>query len=179
MNDGVSFEAKVERWLRRSCGAGFTERRARVQGKHLQHGHEVDVHATIVNDFYKVLAGLAMAGMAVAIVAGLAKEEVIAVFSLLPSLGAGVFAAVMAADPRHVWVECKSGEGTVRRDVVWKLVGQVQDVRDLYGNAPATWYPHDVWLVVRSRFDSDALRLAREHGVRCFVEQAGDIREVI
>ena len=180
MNDGISFEAKVERWLRHRYGAGFTERRSRVQGKIMRHGHEVDVHAEIVNELYKVLATFGALGLVIASLTVLFNIDV--AFTVVSGILGGislVLALVLYNDPRHLWVECKSGEGTVRRDVVWKLVGQVQDVRAYAMTGQPAWYPHDVWLVVRSQFDVDALRLAADHDIRCFVEQAGDIREVV
>jgi len=176
VNDGVSFEAKVERWLVKR-GARFTERRARQRGKIAARGHECDVHATFVSDLWRVAAFVALVCGLASILMGVASDE--PVVAVLPG-ALGIVAVVLLASfflsPAHVWVEVKSGEGTVTRDVVWKLAQQVDDVRRL---TSAPWYPSAIWLVVRSQFDRDTLAFAREHGVRCFVEQGSDIREVI
>lgn len=176
MNNGVTFENAVERWLKKR-GARFTEKRVRQRGRVAAHGHEVDVHAIVSNPAWKrtsqLSLGTAMVGSVIAFFDGAAELQTAL---LIVASFAFVVSCLMYFGPRHVWVEVKSGEGTVRRDVVWKLVNQVEDVRTL---PDAPWYPSEAWLVARSRFDVDALSFARQHGVRCFVEQAGDIREVV
>jgi hypothetical protein len=176
-NNGVSFEVKVERWLRRSRGARFTERRARQKGQIARRGHECDVHATMVSGLWPLTAVCAAFCGLACILIGVSGAE--AMIAFLPGF-LGVVCVVLTAafflDPRHVWVEVKSGETPIKRDVVWKLVGQVSDVRGL---TAAPWYPSEAWLVSRSYFDIDALAFARAHGVRCFIEQGGDIREVV
>ena len=177
MNDGKVFEAAVDRWLQR-LGARRTERRERVQGQVAKHGHEVDVHAVFAHGAWQVwLTWMAVGG--VGFIVGLAVDNApCAVVGGAVLTIASVLLLVSLAGSRHVWVECKSSDQTVRRDVVWKLMNQVRDVREAYPHA-AQWYPEETWLVARSRFDVDALAFAKANGVRCFVEQAGDIREVI
>jgi|SRR5580692_96738 hypothetical protein len=177
MNDGVTFENAVERWLRKR-GARFTEKRVRQRGRVAAHGHEVDVHAIVSNPRWKLTSQLSIVAAIVGIVVSYADDTNMVAQTALLTFAAIMFvlACVMYFGPRHVWVECKSGDATVRRDVVWKLVNQVEDVRTLQD---ADWYPSEAWLVARSRFDVDALSFARHHGVRCFIEQAGDIREVV
>jgi hypothetical protein len=174
VNDGISFEGKVERWLQRR-GATFTERRVRLRGRVAKHGHEVDVHAAFGNGAWRVFAGLS-AFMFVTVVLGLAlSEDAFTVIGVIGLVGFTIVTIAFAVEQNHIWIECKSGEGTVRRDVVWKLSTQVTDVRE----ERAAWIPKEAWLVARSQFDVDALRFARDHGIRCFVEQSGDIREVV
>ena len=128
MNNGVSFEGAVERWVVRR-GATFTERRVRVGGAVAQHGHEVDVHAVFGSDGWKMTAPPAIAGLFAGILGAAIESVTIAV------LGFAVFAVFLivtgaiASERRHIWIECKSGDGTVRRDVIWKLASQVADVR--------------------------------------------------
>ena len=176
MNDGIAFEATVERWLRKSRGAGFTERRTRQRGRVARHGHECDVHATVISDAWRWWAMVTIFWAIACIVFGFTDLDGAVIgtgVAGLLSLGAVV---LVFLDPRHVWVECKSGEGSVTREMVWKLVMQVEDVRELVG---AQWRPNEAWLVSRAPFDVDALAFARERRVRCFVEQRGDIREVV
>ena len=180
MNDGVDFEVQVERWLRRQRGARFTERRVRQRGKIARHGHECDVHATMVSPLWVLPLITAVASilgcLAMAVSGG---DQTLAIVPGVLGVLSVALLAVFFADPRHVWIECKSGEGSIKRDVVWKLVGQVDDVRRFAGQGGGAWYPSEVWLVARGAFDVDALAFAREAGVRCFVQQSGDIREVV
>lgn len=176
MNDGVSFEAKVERWLIRR-GARFTERRARQRGKVAARGHECDVHATFVSQLWRLAAFVALVcAFGTAATGSFSDEPALAIFPGTLGVVSVVLLAAFFLAPNHIWVEVKSGEGAVTREVVWKLVQQVADVR----LAPvASWRPSAAWLVARSHFDRDTLAFAREHGVRCFVEHGTDIREVI
>jgi hypothetical protein len=174
MNDGVSFEVKVERWLLKR-GALRTERRVRMPGRVAKHGHEVDVHAVFGSNATPALFFASLATTIVTfvgyVVDSVALGAVAAVLTIVIAL-LGLAALLHRA---HVWVECKSGETVVRREVIWKLVQQLQDVRE----ASPKWYPSAAWLVVRNVLDVETIRFAHEHGIRCFVEQAGDIREVI
>ena len=172
-NDGISFEIKVERWLIRK-GAIQTERRERVPGRIAKNGHECDVHAVFGGSPGPFIALLCVA-FVVMLVGGLTQEVAVAAFGGISFIVMAVAAGATSLSRTHIWVEAKSGDAPVRRDVVWKLVEQLRDVRE---HGPA-WYPAQAWLVVRSAFDVDAIRFAHEHGIRCFVEQAGDIREVL
>jgi hypothetical protein len=177
MNDGKLFEGAVARWLAKS-GAAKIERRVRVAGDVAQHGHEVDVRAFLVNPLWKLfmIVGLIAIFMGAVSIAFDAEA-----FTILSGIIGSAFVSLAFAfrlDPHRVWIECKSGELTVRRDVVWKLAGQVEDVRR---NAltKGTWFPSEAWIVARSRFDVDALQFAKKNKIRCFLEQSGDIREVL
>jgi len=175
MNDGVSFENTVERWLRRR-GARTAERRAHVRGKIAQRTHEVDVHATVVSEMWKPSAAFALTSLVAMFAGGVIGVGIVCAIGMLMLAGSTVMIFVFLTDPKHVWVECKSGEATITRAVVWKLVGQVDDVREW---PHAKWFPHEAWIVSRAPFDVDALAVARDHGVRCFQEQRGQIHEVV
>lgn len=172
MSDGVRFEERVESWLRKERGARFTERRARLQGRVASRGHEVDVHATARSSLWVFF-------LLVAIGAGVLGTEpavdAAATVTLLLVTAAASVASYALFRPRHFWVECKSGDTNVRRDVVWKLVMQVVDARELRQD----WYPSEVWLVSRAGFDVDAIKFARESKIRCFIEERGTFREVV
>ena len=168
MNDGIAFETRVETWLRKHRGAAFTERRARVAGRVASRGHEVDVHAAMRTTLWIPLLAFAVFFGFV----GLTGDNG-GVF--IAALCVGTLAIIAAATHRrHLWIEVKSGEANVRRDVVWKLLSQVTDARELRQD----WTPSEVWIVARSGFDVDALRFAKESRIRCFVAQGGTIVEI-
>ena len=168
MNDGIAFETRVETWLRKNHNASFTERRVRIHGRVASRGHEVDVHAAMRTALWMPLAAFA----ALFGVIGLDNESYAIVVAAAIVAIVAIIAAV--AHRRHIWVEVKSGETNVRRDVVWKLMSQVVDARGLQQD----WHPSEVWLVSKFGFDVDAIRFAKESRVRCFVAQGGTIVEI-
>jgi len=174
MNDGTSFEAKVERWLLKR-GALRTERRVRMPGRVAKHGHEVDVHAVFGSNATPALFFASLATTITMFVGFVVDSTPIITLAGVFTFALAILGIGSLLHRAHVWVECKSGETVVRREVIWKLVQQLQDVRE----ASPKWYPSAAWLVVRNVLDVETIRFAHEHGIRCFVEQAGDIREVI
>jgi hypothetical protein len=169
MNDGIAFETRVEAWLRKHRGAVFTERRARVAGRVASRGHEVDVHAAVRSTLWMPL-------LAFGALFGFIGLDMDSGPLFLAALMVGTCAIIAAAaHRRHIWVEAKSGEANIRRDVIWKLVSQVADARELQQD----WTPSEVWIVARSGFDVDALKFAKESRIRCFLEQGGTIVEVL
>ena len=174
MNDGVSFEAKVERWLIKR-GALRTERRVRMRGRVAKHGHEVDVHAVFGSNATPTLFVLSLSTSSLLLVGSVTDSPVLGVAGGVLTLIFAVLGLAALLHRSHIWVEAKSGETVVRREVVWKLVQQLKDVRE----SSPEWYPSQAWLVVRNVLDVETIRFAHEHGIRCFVEQAGDIREVL
>ena len=176
MNTGIPFERTVERWLVKQHGAYFTERRAKQRGRVAAHAHECDVHAKVGNDLWHVSALVCAFCVVSCVGAGIAQEPLAVIAAGLLGICSLVATMTFLFDPKHIWVEVKSGEGTITRATVWKLVNQVEDVRE---NPTAAWYPHQAWLVSSAPLDRDALAFAREHGVRVFVElQRGELREV-
>lgn len=174
MNDGIPFERTVESWLHRR-GARMTERRVPLRGRVAQRTHECDVHATMIREVWRPAAAIGAFFAFACIGGGLADELMMSLVSGILGLACLVLTTVIFLDPKHIWVEAKSGEATITRAVVWKLANQLEDVR----NAPAAlWYPSEAWIVARSPFDVDALAFAHEHGIRCFQEQRGRIHEV-
>jgi hypothetical protein len=177
VNDGTTFERAVARWLDRA-GATTIKRRVRLPGDVAHHGHEVDVFVETVNTVWRFLLVVGLFSGFVAGVAAVTDLTTFAVTTGFLALVCTLLAITFRLDPKRIWVECKSGELTVRRDVVWKLAGQVEDVRN-HALRKGTWYPGEVWIVARSRFDVDALAFAKKNRVRCFLEQSGDIREIV
>jgi hypothetical protein len=76
---------------------------------------------------------------------------------------------------RHVWVECKDRKSSTKRADIMKLTSSVADVRQ---NDRAPWKPDEVWFASSSRYDQDAIAIAKEHGVRCFQLQHDSFVEV-
>jgi hypothetical protein len=93
----------------------------------------------------------------------------------LGALGVAGFVAGRAIERRtryHVWLQCETR--TITAADVQKLADTVQDVR---ARDDRTWTPDHAWLVAPA-FAPDAASLARASGVRCFVRQGGQTREV-
>lgn len=168
MNPGEALEVAVERWLQRRFGAK-TERRTRQRGAVAERCWEVDVHAVIPRAWKPA----AMASL-LSVVMGsmLAAGDMTSLALLFVFIGSttGLLALILAAGPRHVWVEAKDRASSVKRVDMIKLVEASRDVQ-LFGEA--RWYPQEVWMVSSSDFDRDALNFARARGVRCFLARRG------
>jgi len=175
MNDGQSLERSVERWMRRK-GARFTERRVRMPGLVAEWGWECDVHAVLPRPEWRGLL-VAAALLGAVSLPGLALEPLLGVFMGFGAIVLGVVSMGALFASRHVWIEVKDRTDTVRRDVVLKLNGAIADVR---AHPSASWVAEEAWIVTRSGFDRDAVSLARQYGIRCFVYQGhGYLQEVV
>lgn len=72
----------------------------------------------------------------------------------------------------HVWLQCETRP--VSTADVQDLVDAVDEVKRRSDRA---WYPHQAWLIAPAVSDA-AATLARASGVRCFIRDGGQTREV-
>jgi hypothetical protein len=79
------------------------------------------------------------------------------------------------ATRRHVWVECKDRQTSIKRTDINKVQNSVEDVK---ANSNAKWKPNEVWFASTSAYDHDALNFAREHSIRCFQLTDEGIEEI-
>lgn len=85
------------------------------------------------------------------------------------------FAASRVLEQRtryHVWLQCETR--AVSTADVQSLVDAVADVKE---RGDRSWYPHQTWLIAPAVSDA-AASLARVSGVRCFIRDRDQTREV-
>ena len=186
---GAELEVAFASWMESNLGYTSTNRNVLINGKASKRPYEVDVHGEIYSRFWRVLhvGGIAMLLLAIATaiwprdLVEVHRAVEISVSSIVPeATGWGLAMVSMMAfvigfigkrkASTHAWVECKNRQGSVKRADMEKLKGAVHDVNE---NPRADWKPRRVIMVSGSRFDVDALGIARTHGIDCY-ERAGD-----
>ena len=154
---GKLFEQQVAKFLEKqgwqpTLGQHF-------HGKIAVRKHDCDVFATKTSVGWSLLAigCFLLGGVGIASWSGLFATDTASL--ALPSLLVGLFAA--SKSTRYVWIECKTLQQSIKRDLIMKLKDQFRDAKKAVGS----W---ECWLVSTSRFDEDAIAHAKEHGVVCY-----------
>lgn len=153
---GKLFEEQVARFLEKQGWKPMLGRHFR--GKIAVRKHDCDIFARKVDAGW-VIAALACFVLAVASGAGALDAEYA---GLLAATGLLLGLFCVTKSTKHVWIECKHLQQSIKRDLIMKLKDQFKD-----SGAPliGSW---ECWLVSTSRFDEDAIAHAKAHGVRCY-----------
>lgn len=191
-NDGKEFEVLFGEYMQEQ---GFkVGQNEPCRGEQTARPYDCDLHGVRVSPSHQMI-GRAGFGVFALFLGSLlfpenlggvqrAAESAVATFApslvqyALAFLGGGAWLAWALGKEgatRHVWVECKNRQTSIKRTDINKLQSSVEDVR---ANSQATWKPNEVWFASTSDYDHDALNAARGHGIRCFQVTDGEAFEV-
>lgn len=176
---GSAFELQVKAAIESTIGYQIRVREL-CRGKVGIRPHECDLHAVKVSRLLRALQSVFFCLLVVTVLAYLVAPLFYPPDDRVHLSEVALIAALFGLcwlwhwsirkTTHHVWIECKSGIATIKRDDVNKLHAAVEDVR-AFDNAP--WRPTEVWLVSQSEFDQDALVFAAARKITCFRYREG------
>ena len=73
----------------------------------------------------------------------------------------------------NVWIECKDRKASIKRRDVFDLVSKAKDVYQAVKKGKQALYFDKLMIVTTSRYDSDAIALANQEGVACYLYGGG------
>jgi len=73
----------------------------------------------------------------------------------------------------NVWIECKDRKASIKRGDVFNLVSKAKDVYQAVRKGKQDLYFDKLMIVTTSRYDTDAIALANQEGVACYLYDGG------
>jgi hypothetical protein len=184
-NTGKELEQEFASWMRER---GYrVEVRELVKGLVSSRPWECDLHGSRPSRFARAVLGGALIAIAVCVVILSSHNwsDVTYGGSIVVLVASTWISLLLFAESkleRHVWVECKDRVENVKRDDIVKLKEARKEVMDYFVAVKAGrgrgWRPDELWFVTSADYDQDALRHARDQGVRCFRKTGGSFAEI-